>query len=258
MNKRLLGIISIVMILSANAMAIDFMGPPSASLDTGQWKIGYTYHQSKNDLLIKDITRNGTDTGIGDLDLDGLKLVRNYFTFNYGLESRRWEVYGFLGGANMDIDDTSFDAGNEFAIGVGTKITTNLSKDVDWGILVQTSWVNAEDKAVSGVFDSYSISGDAEFDMWELQVALGPTIKNEGWKVYGGPFFHVIGGDTEFTGLLEGFPGVANISGDLEQDNLFGGYIGIQIDLWKNVDIGVEYAYTGDADGFGGNVSLRF
>ena len=272
MNKRILCIISIVMTLCVNSMAIDFMGPPSASLDSGQWKIGYTYHYSKNDLLVKDIKLNGTDTGIDEEDIDGMKVERHYFTFNYGIEPRRWEVYGFLGIANMKEneswslfgEDVRFDAKNDFAFGIGTKITTNSSEDVDWGILVQASWLKAEDKLWSGTFDydgdTYSGKWDEEVDAWEIQVAVGPTFKNDGWKVYGGPFFHMIGGDTEskLTGSVNEVPGEAKISGDLQQDNWFGGYIGVQIDLWKNVDIGVEYAYTGSCEGIGGNVSWKF
>jgi len=271
MNKMLLGITSIVMILGANSMAIDFMGPPTASLDSGQWKIGYTFDCSRNDVLAKNIQLDGVDTGLDEVTI-GMKVTRNYFTFNYGIEPRRWEVYGFLGLGNAKESDSLFISGenirfnsnNNFAFGIGTKVTTNSSDNVDWGVLFQTSWLKADDELWSGTFDysgdTYSGKWDAEFDAWEMQIAVGPTIKNEGWKIYGGPFVHIVGGNVEekLSGTINGDPASAKITGKLRQDQGIGGYIGAQIDFGKNCAFAVEYAYTGSSEGIGGNVSWKF
>ena len=73
-------------------MAIDFMGPPTADLKEGQWKVGYTYHYSENDLLLEDVK------------IDAVKITRNYATFNYGLVDQRMELYGFIGYADTEIE----------------------------------------------------------------------------------------------------------------------------------------------------------
>jgi hypothetical protein len=242
-------------------MAIDFMGPPTASLNEGQTKIGYTYHWSKNDVTVNKIKIGNIETDL-KADFEDLKVQRNYFTVNYGLASQRMEVYGFLGSSNIKNDD--FDGGNDFAIGAGIKITTNINDNADWGILFQASWLKADDtSSVTANLDGDTISGRIDTDVHavELQGALGPTVKvMEDWNIYGGIFGYWTTGDvkSDFSGLVNGEPGSLSISGDLENNGAVGGYIGTQVTLFNNVVILAEYEITENGEGVGGNISWRF
>jgi len=277
MNKRLLCIISIVMTLGVNSMAVDFMGPPTAGLKEGQWKMGYTFHYSENDLLadFSSFSINGVEYKIdsGDVKIDAVKVARNYFTLNYGLVDDRMEIYGFIGCADTKADtgidifseNLTFNGNNDYAFGIGTKVTTNKYDNADWGVLIQASWLKSADTLGSwaGVYEghTYSAKYDVEFRAYELQIAVGPTIKvMEGWKVYGGPFVYVLHGDLKekLSGTVDGEPGYLESSGHLKQDNGIGGYIGTQIELFKNAAIGAEYASTGTSTGFGVNISWTF
>ncbi|MFH1370902.1 MAG: hypothetical protein ABII09_06415 [Planctomycetota bacterium] len=277
MNKKLLWIVSVVITFVGTSMAIDFMGPPTAGLKEGQWKIGYTYHHSENDLLV-DYSKyyvNGVKYKIDleDVEIDDIKVTRNYVTFNYGLADDRMEIYGFLGAADTESgtfsgigEDVKFSGDQDFAFGVGTKVTTNIYDNVDWGILAQASWIRSSDtvQSFSGTYEGHTYSGkyDVEFDAVEIQVAAGPTIKiRKDWKVYGGVVGYWLYGDLEekISGTVDGTPaGSLKLCGDLKQDSAFGGYIGTQIDLFKNAAIAAEYANTGDSEGFGVNVSWKF
>jgi hypothetical protein len=254
MNKRMLWIILIVITLGVDSMAIDFMGPPTASLKQGQWKIGYTYDYSKNDISLDKVKVGGVDTGLGDLKIDDVKCTRNYFTANYGVATDRMEIYGFLGAVNVesksyDLSDfgggnIKFSGNNDFAYGMGAKVTTNIYDNADWGILVQVSGFKSKDS-----LDDV----DIEIKAYELQVAAGPTIKiMNDWKVYGGPFLRKLGGNIETTNTTP------KVSGDIKQDFEAGGYIGTQIGLFKNAAIAAEYAYADDSSGFGVNISWKF
>lgn len=261
MKKNIFLVVLIMGAFVSTASSIDFMGPPTASLNEGQVQIGYTYHWSKSDATVDDIKIGDIETTM-KIDIDDIKVKRNYFTINYGLASQRMEVYGFLGSSNLETED--FDSGSNFAIGTGIKITTNINDNADWGILFQASWISADDSVSgAGVIDGDTISGriDTDIDAIELQGALGPTIKiTDDWKVYGGVFGYWIAGDVEaeFSGTINEEPGSLRLSGDLECNGAIGGYIGMQIILYKNVVITPEYEITENGEGIGGNISWRF
>ena len=132
------------------------------------------------------------------------------------------------------------------------------------GHLIQASWLKSDDAASGASIDgghTYSGKYEVDFHAYELQIAVGPTIKvMDGWKVYGGPFVYVLHGviEDEVSGTIDGEPGFSKSRGDLKQDNGIGGYIGTQIELFKNAAIAFEYAGTGDVWGIGGNVSWKF
>jgi hypothetical protein len=248
MNKKMLCIVSIVITFVGTSMALDFMGPPTASLNTGQAEIGYTFHFSENDMEVSEIKFNDVETD-GKITIDDVEITRHYFTFNYGLEGQRMEFYGFLGASDMEADDildagVDFDGGSDFAFGIGTKITTNIYDNADWGFLVQASWLNSDDTIESV---------DVEIDAVEIQAAFGPTVKiSDEWKIYGGGFGYWLAGDVELD------DGIDKLTGELDDNATMGGYIGTQIEIIKNTALSVEYALTDDGFGIGGNFSWRF
>ena len=86
----------------------------------------------------------------------------------------------------------------------------------------------------------FMLNGDVE--IYEFQVAVGPSYNVGGLCFYGGPFFHFIDGelDLEFLGLTASY--------DIEQKSEFGGYGGLAWNIDESTSVAVEYQATGDAD----------
>jgi hypothetical protein len=235
-----------VLCFGGSVLALDFMGPPTATLKQGQWKTDFTYFYSEADIELTDITI--FDFNFGDLDADDLEVSRYYANFTYGLDERV-EVYAKIGGIDVEQSDSRFDSSADLTYGWGTRITTNKSKAVDWGVGFLMSWLNAD--------DSYSVGGDdldVDFDAYELQVAAGPTFKFRGWKLYGGVFYYMLDGDVEFRSTS--IP--LDVDLDAEEDSNVGGYIGTLMHLTKNMDAMVEVAGLSDGWGIGGNIAWKF
>jgi hypothetical protein len=108
-------------------LALTPMGPPMAQLKQGEAAWGASYAYSRNDL---EVSGNGVDTKIGNVDLHTALA-----TIRYGLATERMEVFARVGISGIDADH--FDSGVEFAGGFGAKVTTNLERDLSWGILAQ-------------------------------------------------------------------------------------------------------------------------
>lgn len=261
MNKRVQWGVLMVMTLGVTAMAIDFMGPPTATLKKGQWKTDFTYHLSENDLELTDAVIGGVD--VGDFDLEDFEIQRYYATFGYGIDDR-WEIYGKLGGVDVEQDDSEFSSGSDIAFGWGTKITTNKSKEVDWGIAAQMSWFQSDDdpswsETIDG--DTYALNSRLDIDAYELQVAAGPTFKFPGWKLYGGVFYYMLDGDLDAKGTFtqNGNPlAIGTASADVEEDSNVGGYVGTLMHLTKNIDATVELAFISGGWGAGGSIGWKF
>ena len=101
----------------------------------------------------------------------------------------------------------------------------------------------------------YSLA--TEVDLFEIQVAFGPTFRPvDGVSIYGGPFFHIVTGKADLSGTISGIP--ATLSMDLEQESIFGGYVGAQIDIGEHVSLYVEGQFTGDASAVATGVALKF
>ena len=234
MNRFVL-IVAVLLLFGANCFAIDFMGPPTAGLKQGQWNIGAIYSFSETDLEISD----------ADYTLKDVEINRYWANLGYGFADC-WEANLRLGAANAEIDDfggEDFSGGTDFAWGFNTKVTFASAEKIDWGALFQMSWIDTED-TIEGV--------DLEIDGYEMQIAAGPTLKMEGWKLYGGPFLHFVDADIEVEILdLTG-------SADLEEDSEFGGYVGTQIDLTENTALNIEGQVTGGGWGIGAGIGWRF
>ncbi len=226
------------------AKAIDFMGPPTAELKQGQWDVGFIYSFSEMDLEVSGY-------GISET-LKDLKSNRYWANLGYGLED--WcELNLRLGAADAEADDLDFDGGADFAWGFNTKITFASDDKIDWGALFQMSWTKTDDSYNYDLSEwGLGTSQSVEVDAYEMQIAVGPTLKMEGWKLYGGPFVHLVEGDLDvkIAGVTVGF--------DLDEDSAFGGYVGTQIDLAESAALYVEGQFTGGGYGIGGGIVWKF
>ncbi len=207
-----------------------------------------TYHSSQIDTELQNFTLAGLNL---TAQFDDLEMHRLYTTLTYGLLDR-WEAYVKLGGVYIEQDDLGYSSGN-LTYGWGTRVTILQGDRVDWGAGLLMSWIEAD--------DSYRFNGNRatlDFDAYELQVAVGPTLKFSDWlRLYGGLLYYSLRGDFDatVTGTLPGSPFFA--SGDIEEDSNLGAYVGGMLRL-AGLDFTVETAILSDAWGVGGHIGWRF
>jgi hypothetical protein len=252
MTKKLLlvfVVLTVVAVAGSSALALTPMGPPKAGLKTGQFRAGVDYSYSKGDIkaswidgsaeILKDVKSNEIFANVG-----------------YGI-SDNWEAFVRLGAANADIDkariieddltyDFGFNGQYEFSWGFGTKATLLQQENLSWGTLFQVDWLNTKD----------SVDGDdVDIDLYQFQIALGPTYKlTDGLSIYGGPFVHLISGSIDWS-YADGDP---TSKADLRQKSELGGYIGLDADITQNASLYGEFQITADEWAFGTGISWKF
>ncbi|MBN2130001.1 MAG: hypothetical protein JW741_10915 [Sedimentisphaerales bacterium] len=281
MEKKLgiLGVVVLVaMVTGSSALALAPMGPPTAGLNQGQFRLGAEYGYSEMDLELD--WDDETET-IVDLESNMF-----FATLGYGVMDN-WEFYVQLGVANAEFDKIETDDPNDpgddnigfegdygFAYGFGTKYTFwEQMEGLTWGVLFQMKWINSEDTLKGSDFEEgegyyfETWSDDLELDYYEMQIAVGPTWQAmDGLCIYGGPFVHLVSGDLDVdyseswavydnpegtgTPIDEGSESGSD-SGDLEEESSFGGYVGAQFDVTEQMQVFAEVMFTGDAWGFG-------
>jgi len=243
MNRRIL-VVSVLLSAvgcSSVAFAIAPLGPPTASLAKGQFGLSAEYAYSDSDWEIS--------LGDNEATLEGV--VSNVFLaqLGYGLTDD-WEIYVPLGVAEHETADY------KFAYGLGTKLTFEKVNDWSWGLLFEIGWRSGED---SGTVDFSEfglgvVNAEVDFSYYDITVALGPTWKvAEGIRLYGGPFFYVLEGDVDYE-----ITGLGDLSLDLGEKSLFGGYIGAELDICPNSSWYGEFQLTGDMMVFGTGISWKF
>lgn len=240
-------ITTIVVLMCSQAHGLTFMGPPKAELEQGQYSLGIDYSFSDVDAEV---------SGYGVSWTEDIKTNTLFFNLGYGIADG-WEGFLRLGIADVEADD--FNGDNEFVYGFGTKFTFSEQDAISWGTLLQIGWFSSNDSGTV-ITEGHTITGKQEIDVYEIQIAIGPTYEVDDLKIYGGPFLHFISGDYDWSGTVTGpvINGSGSFSWDIEEESVFGGYIGISKDLTENTNIGIEFQYTGDAQAIGVRYVLRF
>ena len=221
---------------AGKAFALNTMGPPAATIDKGQFAAGLGYCWSKVDM---EVSALGFTTTVED---QGIETFLANLVF--GLHEN-WELQIDLGAS-----DTEFEQGSQatdFTGGFILRTTFGKKGEVKWGGTSSVHWYKIQG---GGVYDGIPWT---EEDCWsEIQFSVGPTWERDRWCLYGGPFLHFING--EFDGTVGGI----DISGDFEEDSIFGGFVGARIGLTTNTELGIEYQQTGSAHAFGASILFRF
>jgi hypothetical protein len=191
-------------------------------------------------------------------DIDGLESNMIFGNITYGVQDNL-DVFVRLGVADA-ADEIAEDAapppGNTFTgldgsfgfgWGVGTRATFWQDGDVTWGALFQATWLDPDDSDIDLKGDP-SFSGNADFEWWEVQIAAGPTVQFDDFRIYGGPFVHFVGGDLDISGQSTvPFTQSLTATQDLREESLIGGYVGVQWLIAGNTTCNVEAQATGDA-----------
>jgi hypothetical protein len=305
MAKKLFLFVAVVVVVGlcgSSALALDPMGPPTAGLTQGQWSAGLDYAYSETDLefdgkfvIMDEYGDNLYPYPFSDeLVFKAVEMHKAYLNLGYGIMDG-WEVFGRVGGARAEAQKPSreiyadmagydvyidehgpcHDWDTGFAIGFGTKATFWEDTNLKIGGLFQASYTKMDIRVnYLGAIDddwwdsigAWYVPSEGELELWELQFAVGATCElSPRFKVYGGPFFHVVDGQYKFDGsgysIVDPY-GLIDISVDgdydVEVDSQFGGYLGAQIDVTDNVVCNAECMLTGDAIGVGTNLTWRF
>jgi len=267
----------VVCLSSSLVVALPPMGPPRALLGQDQWSIGLEYARQSMDLeafgTIEDIQVSPLFVTIRDGEHEIQDLTSNVVLSQaaYGLNDD-WDVFLRLGAtdAQDDIERLypdgatdlyeGFDGSFGLAWGVGTRATFWQDGDVSWGGLVQLTWIDPGDGDI-GLAGDPVFSGNVEIDFWEVQVALGPTLRvDDNFRIYGGPFLHFVDGDIEISGTTVdmGTDIRVEATGDIEEGSQFGGFAGAHWDTDDNTSCYIEFQLTGDAWGVGVGAAQRF
>lgn len=212
--KKLFVLVSVVL-MGAGVFAYTFTGTPTAGLNQGQWKAGYNYTYFDDDA----------------------ELQRHYFDLGAGLADSL-ELNLLLGVTNLEVDD--FESNGDFSWGFNAKWSFIDAETIDWGVLYQMTWWEGDD-SVGGV--------KAETDnIYDIQLAVGPTIDMGGWKLYGGGVYLRTDGDLK----------VGGVDLDAGDDDDFGGFIGAEFGIMENADVALEYATIGGGNVFGAGINFKF
>ncbi|MCK4818586.1 hypothetical protein KA005_22640, partial [bacterium] len=219
MEKKIVLFVFTLMIVSVSnpvVLALSPMGPPKALLGQDRWEVGIEYGHQTMDLeaigTIQDIQPGLTVSRKGRHNIDDLKSNIVMGRAGYGINDN-WDAFVRLGvtdaqsdierifpdGATPDEYD-GFDGSFGLAWGFGTRATFWQDDEVCWGGLFQVTWLEPGDSSI-GMSDDPVFSGDAEIDIWEVQIAVGPTLRvDEDFRIYGGPFLHFVNGDLDLSG----------------------------------------------------------
>ena len=238
-------VMTIVVLFTSTAWALTRMGPTVSSTREGQLSLGAEYSTGETDMEAES-----SDVGVGfplsDVDTDMF-----FGRLGYGFFEGS-EIFGRLGASDVGDGSEVFgragaseldDEGKAFAWGAGANIAFGTDAKVNWGVLFQVTGLTSDETEFPLEWD---------MDIYEFQVAVGPTYRMDGLCLYGGPFAHFITGDLD---LNIGGP---TVSFDLEQESEIGGYIGLSAEIADNTNLSVEYQYTDGADVIGIGLVHRF
>ena len=282
MEKRMFwsGLIFMVVGLCSSGVFAASMGAPVAGLEAGKWSVGLDYAYTDMTVAVKADYIESVDVFVPPpadaVATDSYEMKddfeSNMLFVNFGRGiTDKLEVFLRLGFSDIDLSiaNGEWDAGSNFAYGLGAKATFYEAGDLELGGLVQMTWASADGdmtvvkSGAAGIpfVGPTELSGDGEFDWDEIKLAVGPSYKlTEGVSIYGGPFYHIISGDFELEADVTKIDASAHIeqSGDFDEESDFGFYVGGQIDFSKNVPFYIEWQSTGDADVVGLSIAYRY
>jgi hypothetical protein len=260
--KRLIIIMIGALLMSTPVFAFDFMGPATSRLkDSGKASVGGEYFWSSMEIDADSLPElDLTSDTIGDFEIDKV-------TANLALGMGRGsEIFFRFGVTDVDSDsdndwggvpDNMGSSDEVIVLGGGAKWTLYEDAGFGWGILTQVSWAEYDFDGRSYPVGDHDVEFSPEFELVEVQIATGPTLKfSKDLTVFGGPFLYFLNGEADFEGTID--DSGATISADLDQESILGGYIGAELGLGQNAVISFEVQATSGSHGMGGQFVWKF
>jgi hypothetical protein len=281
MAKRIALLIVILVVIGMSgsiALALPPMGPPRALVGQDRWAVEVGVSHSKMDLEAFGTSRERQSDAAPWLPTTNAEHRIEDLTSNMVLGRVSYGAYDTvdvfvclgLSDAQDDMTEelatgadgnryTGLECSHGFTYGLGARATFWQEGDIIWGGLVQILWQNPGDGDISltppgAAPDPSRLTGDAELDLQEIQVAVGPTVQLDGFSVYGGPFLHFVTGDLDVDVMGTDSFGAVNrvdLSQDIREESEFGIFIGAQGEVDQDTAWFVELQVTGDAWGVG-------
>lgn len=268
----LLGFTFILVTLNSSiAFALDPLGPPVATLEPGQIHLGIDYSSSTTDLLLKNgkgvESISGAPSGSGNaisLTLKDFEQNSYYANFGYGIDYN-WEAFVRVSYTKAEFGDSLTHVGEKFesnsvpAIGGGIRATFFEGEYLKIGGIAQANMSHYNGKRYAPQWNAPHF---VDTDITEIQFAIGASymLIDSIW-IYGGPIIHLINGEYINISITEADTGgllLSEYSWDIEEDSMYGGYFGTQMDIGEDCSLSIEYQLTGGADALGASFVLRF
>lgn len=260
----------LVMILGTSAYATGFIGPPMAEFPAKHWDFSLEYASSKEDFA--DMTLSGTQSTslneAGDPCSFGISF-KDYKTSqyagiaSYGLNDD-WQVSFKLGMANVKATTNSskngrepLDFGNNLTYGLGTKFNYYKIEDTVWGISAQLNMLSGkcgrQETGTNSEGYDYTETTNYNIDLYDLTLAIGPTLDTGGVRAYGGLYYHRVSGtykEKRYNIDTSPFTTQTNVKGDLKASSNVGLFLGAQLLFVGNTDIKAEVTVSSKSTGF--------
>lgn len=272
MKKEFFAAVLILCICGSVTFAISPMGPPTASLEKGQWDIGLDYSSSEIDLKLKDI--KGTSFFIWDEARD-IEIKNTFGKLAHGINDN-WEISVDFGVSKSEYREAiswmeaghletvllDYESDTSFAAQLGTKATLYENGPLGLGALFQVNWASldgdyTEMSWTDNIFND-SGTGELDADIMVFKFAAGVSYEfGSNLNIYGGPLWQWIDGDGEADGKSGSALGEGG-KGDIKQDSTFGGWIGFHTDLGSNMAIDYELQLTGSSHTYGFSLVKKF
>jgi opacity protein-like surface antigen len=215
----------IIALFGSTGYALDPLGPPKALLKEGQWSVGLEYAYSQTNTELEDGSLRGTP--LPDRSSQ-LRANEAFVNLRYGPPLHGVvDVFGRLGVVAFK-DPTLQDGDADIAFGLGAAATVwKTGEKLDWGALVQFGRGESSTRG----------SPSSEIEAWSLQMAAGPTYQiRDDMALYGGLFLDFLWGE---------FEGSNRLDWDMEQNDPFGVFVGLDWTVKENADWTVEFQYAG-------------
>ncbi len=242
----------IALMSAGRVLAVAPIGPAASTLEKGQLELGFDFARTKFDDLPMDVTFKGPLRSLGSVDTPLNAYMNGYWAnVGYGLVDPL-DVFLRLGAVDLD------SAGAQVAWGLGVRATVAESKRLDWGVLAQVTWFGGTESETTLDPTFGPVWGRWNLDFAALQIAAGPVYKGDGFSVYGGPFLYWLRGDGDMTIIRLSDGATVKNRFDMESDILFGGYVGLLLDLAENLSIGAEAQLAADSQTFALSLTCRF
>ncbi len=242
----------IALISAGRVWAIAPIGPAASTLEKGQLELGFDFARTKFDDLPMDVIFKGPLRSLGSVDMPLDAYMNGYWANGgYGLVDPL-DVFLRLGAVDLD------SAGAEVAWGLGVRATVAESKRLDWGVLAQVTWFGGTESQITldptfgPVWDRWNL------DFAALQIVAGPVYKGDGFSAYGGPFLYWLRGDGDMTIIRLSDGATVKDRFDMESDILFGGYVGLSVDLVDDLSVRAEAQLAVDIQTFVFGLTCRF
>ena len=260
----------LVMILGTSAYATGFIGPPMAEIEAKHWDLALEYASSSEDLdtLSLSGTQATTLNETGDpcsfsINFKNYKMTQYAGIASYGLNDD-WQVSLKLGMANVKASADSTKNGQEplnfgsnFTYGLGTKFNYYKIEDTVWGISAQLNMVSGkckrQESGTNGNGYDYTESISYDIDLYDLILAIGPTLDTGGIRTYGGLYYHSISGtytEKRYNVDTSPFWTQTNVKGDMKVSSSVGAFLGAQLLFVGNTNIKAEVSVSPDSVGF--------